>query len=181
MGGAARRQQAEDDGRHGRQHDGIGHDAVVDRQVELERERQLRDERVDRAGEPAGQYDARRAAERGQHEALGHQLPHQAPAPGAERQAHGDLAPPRCTAAQEQAGDVRTPDEQHEAGNDPHEDDEGEHRKHRAGHAAERVETVDAVHLHRGEVLRHFRMCGTNLTCGDRQRRGRLCGGDPGT
>ncbi len=57
---------------------------------------------------------AERAADRREDEALAEQLPHEPPRARAERHAHGDLALADRRARQEQVGDVRAGDEEHE-------------------------------------------------------------------
>ena len=59
--------------------------------------------------------DAEHAAGPRHQQALGEQLPNQASATGAERQAQRELAPPRHRARQQQHGDVGARDQQHEA------------------------------------------------------------------
>ena len=67
------------------------------------------------ARRPAGADDADRAAGPRHQQALGEQLPDQAPAGGAERQAQRELAPPRHRPRQQQHGDVGARDQQHHA------------------------------------------------------------------
>ena len=87
----------------------------------------------------------RRAAESGEEEALGQQLPDQPPPRRAERQAHGDLRPPRHRARKQQVGDVRADDQQDER------DDAAEHQD-RAELAG-----VDAVHAAASGVHQELR------------------------
>jgi hypothetical protein len=65
---------------------------------------------------PAREQQTQAAAQRRQHQRLGKQLPRQAPAPGAERGAQCDLAPPDGAARQQQVREVGAGDQQ----NQPH-------------------------------------------------------------
>ena len=65
------------------------------------------------AGDGEEQADA--AADEAEHHALDQQLTDDAPARGAEGDADGDLARPMRRAREQQVGDVRAGDEQHEA------------------------------------------------------------------
>jgi hypothetical protein len=65
-----------------------------------------------------GQRGAEHAANRGEHEALGDELPYDAAAAGADGQTHGDLLAPCRPPRQQQAGDVGADDQQHGADRD---------------------------------------------------------------
>ena len=73
------------------------------------------------------EHGSQRAADQREHQALGDELPEDAPAAGADRQAHRDLALSRGAADEQQAGDVRAHDQQHGANGD---------RDHAKGRAA---------------------------------------------
>ena len=62
-----------------------------------------------------GQADPERATEHGNDDPFGHELADQTSASGAERRSHGELAPAGLGAGQQQVGEVRAGDEQHEA------------------------------------------------------------------
>ena len=80
------------------------------------------------------------AAGERQHDALGQQLAHDAAAARADGGAHGNLAPPAGRAHEQQVGDVRAGDQQHEA------DGADEHQQRRADVGDERF-----AHRHRRE------------------------------
>ena len=65
--------------------------------------------------DPDREHQSDDAAGDREHEALGERLADQPAASGAERQPHRDLLLPRRRAAQQQVGDVRARDQQHEA------------------------------------------------------------------
>ena len=75
----------------------------------------------------AGQPDAQRHADQAEHDALGQQLPDDAPAARAERGPHRDLAAPAGGPREQQVGDVGARDEQHER-------DAGHHQVQNARH-----------------------------------------------
>ena len=58
--------------------------------------------------------NAGHSARDGEKHALGEELPHETLAPGAERDAHGELLSPRNRAREERAGEIRAGDEQDE-------------------------------------------------------------------
>ena len=96
-----------------------GAEPQVGGEVEVHRERDAIGER-DR---PPRHHDPARPRHQREDEALGHELPHQHAAPGADAQPHGHLAPPILRPRQEQVGDVDARDEQQ------HQD----HRHHHPG------------------------------------------------
>ena len=67
---------------------------------------------------------SQRAADERQHDALGQQLPDDAPPAGAERRAHRQLARADRRAREQQVGDVGAADQQHES-----DDAEEQHRR----------------------------------------------------
>ena len=64
---------------------------------------------------PQGHHQSEGSTEEGQQRRFGEQLPNQPPAAGADRQTHGHLLLPRIAACQQQVGDVRAGDQQHDA------------------------------------------------------------------
>ena len=86
-----------------------------------------RRELAQHADEPDRQHGAEHAADQREQQALGDELPEDAPAAGADRQAHRDLALSGGAADEQQAGDVRAHDQQHGANGD---------RNHAKGRAA---------------------------------------------
>ena len=89
------------------EHAQVQRDVGGERQIE--RQQRHRD-----ADQQRGQSDAGHAAERAEHQAFGQQLRHDAPAAGAQRGAHGDLLASRGAPRQQQVGDVRARDQQHQ-------------------------------------------------------------------
>ena len=75
---------------------------------------------------PVADENPERAADRRQQQALGEQLPDQRRARRADREPHRDLFLPRRRARQQQVGDVRADDQQHEG------DDDAENRDARS-------------------------------------------------
>ena len=69
----------------------------------------------------------RRAAREREHDALGEELLHQPAASGAERRSHCELTPPRRASGDQQTGDIRARDQQHES-------DGAEQHEHRRSH-----------------------------------------------
>ena len=99
---------ADRDRQREQQHDRIERDLVQPRQL-----RRLQvDEQLDAA---VGERGADGAADQRDDQRLRHQLPGHAPGFGAEREADRQLLLPRLGAHQEQVGDVRARDQQHEA------------------------------------------------------------------
>ena len=100
-----------------------------------------------------GDAEADDAAGGGEQQALDQQLPHDAPARGAHRVAHGDLARPCRRARQQQVGDVGARDQQHEADR-AHQ--RQEHDADRAGVEAfvERLDDADGELLVAGRMGR---------------------------
>ena len=72
------------------------------------------EEAWDSIAQPKAEQHARRAAERGDDKALGEHLPRDAPVTGAKRKPQADLALTSRRPRQQQVGEVRRGDEQHE-------------------------------------------------------------------
>jgi hypothetical protein len=112
--GAQSRRQPEQDGRKNRdaqrepQHGRIRRD--VESFIGAGRQKQ---EHVALA--PNGECQAQNAAQQGQQQAFDQPLPHQPPARGAQREAHGNFAAARGSARNQQVGHVRAGDQQHQA------------------------------------------------------------------
>ena len=109
-----RRREAEDQRRHEREQERRQEDAAVERRVGEPRN-VGRPERDQRRRAPAGERERARRADRIEHRRLRQELPHEPPAPRAERLADRDLAVARGRARQQQVGDVRARDEHDEA------------------------------------------------------------------
>ena len=75
----------------------------------------LQREPAQRVRPPHGQQQSQQPAERGEDEALGEKLPHEAAPAAAERGPDRDLAVARRGARQQQVGHVRAADQQDEA------------------------------------------------------------------
>ena len=116
---AERGHGAEDERRHEPDARGEREHAQIDRRVEVVG-RELRDE--ERRPE-AGDRQPERRAGAGDEQALADELPRDARARGAEREAHRQIAPPRVGARQHQVRDVRARDEQHRADHHHHRDE----------------------------------------------------------
>ncbi len=112
--GPPRRREPEEHGRGRREQEREERHAPVDAHLVEPRDGGRR-QRHERARRPDGEREAERPAGERDHEALGQQLPHEAPAPGAERGAHGELGRPARRAHEQEARHVRARDEQHEA------------------------------------------------------------------
>ena len=86
-------------------------------QLELQRSGDLRrQQRRDERQRPARDDQAGDAAEHREHARLGEQLRDQLPAAGADRQPHGHLGRAARAAREQQVGDVRAGDQQHDPG-----------------------------------------------------------------
>jgi hypothetical protein len=138
--GAQRRHQPGDDAGHDRGEHREADDAQVDG-----RRRPMHPAEEERAQQHAPcprDEQADRAADQREQEALDEELADEPPARHAEREPHGDLAPARESAREQQVRDVRTGDEEHEhrrardAGRDP---DVGPHPR-RTAFAHDRAE-----------------------------------------
>ena len=121
--GLQRRRHAEEQrGRH-RHADREQQHVPVHRHIQEDRPRLGRDLADEEAAAPRRQQDAARRARAGQHHAFREQLPHQAPARRAKRDAQAQLVPPRGGARKEEVRDVGAGDHQHQR-NDGHDDDQ---------------------------------------------------------
>ena len=98
-----------------------------------------------REARPRQQQPQRAAPER-EHAALGHELPQQPPAAGANRSAHGELAVSRLRASEEKVREVRARDQEHEA-------DGGLQHPDRAARRADDI-LLHRLHLQRVTVRR---------------------------
>ena len=110
--GPQRRENAE--AHAGQERDGAGEAEGEKVEVDLLAARQVRQQRSERVEAPGRERDADRAAGERQEGALGEELPHHAPAAGAERDADGDLALPRGGAREHEVADVGSGDQEHE-------------------------------------------------------------------
>ena len=108
-----RRRESNEDAADNRDGDGEGRDAQVESGLDKGREyhRAPRDQHGDR---DASQREASGGAGEGEHAALGDELAEQAAASGAKRGADGNLPAPRLGPREQQVGDVRACDEEHE-------------------------------------------------------------------
>ena len=99
--------------------DGERHHAQIEREHQTGRQPALRNEARRHADQDPRQAQSAGAAERGQQDAFGEQLPDQPRAARAERRAHRHFPRPRRAARQHQVGDVgarHQEDEQHQSG-----------------------------------------------------------------
>ena len=110
--GPQRREDAE--AHSGQERDGAGEAEGEKVEVDLLAARQVRQQRSERVEAPGREGNAERAAGERQEGALGEELPHHAPAAGAERDADGDLALPRGGAREHEVADVGSGDQEHE-------------------------------------------------------------------
>ena len=130
----------------------------VEPHVHLGRQRERRQQREDRVHQPVGERHPERAADEREHQALGDELAHDDTARRAQRRAHGQLAPARGAAGEQQVGHVRARDQQHEA-DGPQQ--QPERRLRLAGHevVAEGLDADRPLRVRRrvrlGEALRH--------------------------
>ena len=120
------RGQPEENARPDRDEGGVGQDHAVDADVLRARQDGLA-EGIERPHGQPGQDERERAPAEGEHDALGEELSEHAPPAGADRDAHGDLPPPRRRARHQQVGQVGARDEEHE-------DDGSEQDEHGAPH-----------------------------------------------
>jgi len=105
-----------------------------------------RRERRKSAKQRRRQRQAQRASHARQEQALGHELPGQPAAAGADRRAHGQLALPRDTPRQQQVRHVRAADEQDAA------DASHQHEQRRTDLRGDGVEEDLRAHLHRAAL-----------------------------
>jgi hypothetical protein len=119
--GAQGRNDAEDERRHERDHDGEEDDAAVEPDRFDAREGFSR-QCQHRLHAPPGEQQAGDGAEERQHEPFGDELSHDAGRAGAERRADRELPLPRSGAREHQVRDVRASDQQHD-GDGPHQDE----------------------------------------------------------
>ncbi len=90
------------------------HDPPVECRRHRRRQQARRNQRRRGPEDRGADADAQRPAKHREHEALGEQLSDDASALGAERGPHGDLTGARRRPREQQVGDVRTAQEQHE-------------------------------------------------------------------
>ena len=107
--------QAEHDAHRQRRGQTEQHDPHVERGRHRRRQQTRRNQRRRGPEDRGADADAQRPAKHREHQALGEQLPDDASALGAERGAHGNLTGARRRPREQQVGDVRTAQEQHEA------------------------------------------------------------------
>ncbi len=105
---------AEHDAGQHRDGDRVGERAPVEAPVDEVRNAVGRNAAVDQLEAGPREHHAERRAEQADHDRLGQQLPDDAPAAGAKRGADRDLAMPDRCAREQQVGDVRAGDHQHQ-------------------------------------------------------------------
>jgi hypothetical protein len=113
-GGTPRRREPEEQAGEQCHSERVDQHGRVDRHVG-NRQQVRRQRAIDHADGPDRARDARGAANRRQHDALDEELPQQPAAARADRRSDGDLLLPCCRAREQQIGDVRASDQQHES------------------------------------------------------------------
>jgi hypothetical protein len=112
-------------------------DPDVHREIDDDRNRQYRQERLEEHHQPPGKRDADRRREREQRGGLGEELRHQLPTAGAYGQARRDLAPARHPPRQQHGGHVAARDREHHCRQEEQHADEAQYGSaHFAGHAS---------------------------------------------
>ncbi len=115
FGDVQRRRQTEQDPGAERDRGEEGDDGAVHGELNPVRLADILRGGVEETDADVGERQAEHTADDGKQHALDQQLPHDPPAVGAERDAHGNLARPVRRAREQQVGDVGARDEQHEA------------------------------------------------------------------
>jgi hypothetical protein len=107
-----RRCEARQDGRDQRQRDGEADDAPVGRDLDADWNGKLRHHGEEQRRQPGRQQQAGEAADSKHHDRFGKEEAHQAPAAGAERQAHCDFTRASGAARQQHPGEVHARNQQ---------------------------------------------------------------------
>jgi hypothetical protein len=122
--------EAEKEAGHDRQRESETHGPEVDVGAEVDRQPRGRNPGGQQVRAPGGHDEASHAAQQRQQHALHQELPQQISASRADGEADGDLTPARDAASEQQPGEVRAGEEQHQGGDRAqHEEDRTEYRR----------------------------------------------------